>query len=243
MNPLSEDEWDEIVSGIEECPSYTYTDDLRTGCYLPVSTQHIISVLFNTTLNNKTVRNTFLKRLIRFVRPPPLNWKVEKSGNQFNITWYPPEVIAQDEWEYIINYTKCGQLKSPIILKEKTSHELDRVPHCSYSMAIKAKYGEKGETPWTDQQYFEADSGFSPLVFLAITVPLVVATLTVLTVMCYQKNKDTIFPKVPEPRDLLSDICDNNNKTALCNFQAMAVEEDNCKIALVVEPKINKPDW
>lgn len=33
----------------------------------------------------------------------------------------------------------------------------------------------------------EADSGFSPLVFLAITVPLVVATLTVLTVMCYQK--------------------------------------------------------
>lgn len=44
--------------------------------------------------------------------------------------------------------------QSPIILKEKTSHELDRVPHCSYSMAIKAKYGEKGETPWTDQQYF-----------------------------------------------------------------------------------------
>lgn len=32
-------------------------------------------------------------------------------------------------------------------------------------------------------------------------------------------------------------------QTALCNFQAMAVEEDNCKIALVVEPKINKPDW
>lgn len=32
-------------------------------------------------------------------------------------------------------------------------------------------------------------------------------------------------------------------QTALCNFQAMAVEEDNCKIALVVEPKISKPDW
>lgn len=239
----SEDEWDAIVIGIEECPSYTYTDGLRTGCYLPVNTQHIISVLFNTTLNNKTVRNTFLKHLIRFVRPPPLNWKVKKSGNQFNITWYPPEVIAQDEWEYIINYTECGQRKSLITLKEKTSHELDRVPHCNYSIAIKAKYGEKGETPWTNEQYFEADSGFSPLVFLAITIPLVVATLTVLTVMCYQKNKDTIFPKVPEPRDLLSDICDNNNKTVLCNFQAMAVEEDNCKIALVVEPKINKPDW
>lgn len=33
----------------------------------------------------------------------------------------------------------------------------------------------------------EADSGFSPLVILAITIPLVVATLTVLAVMCYQK--------------------------------------------------------
>ncbi|XP_063321887.1 interleukin-13 receptor subunit alpha-1 [Pelmatolapia mariae] len=239
----SEDEWNDIVSGIEECPSYTYTDGLRTGCYLPVSIQHSIWVLFNTTLNNKTVRNTFPKDLIYFVRPPPLNWKVKKSGNQFNITWYPPEVIAQDEWEYIINYTECGQLKSPIKQKEKTSYQLDRVPHCNYSMAIKAESDKKGETPWTDQQYFEADSGFSPLVFLAITIPLVVATLTVLTVMCYQKNKDTIFPKVPEPRDLLSDICDNNNKTALCNFHAMAVEEDNCKIALVVEPKISKPDW
>lgn len=238
----SEDEWNSIVSGIEECSSCT-ADGLRIVCNLPVSIQHSIRVLFNTTLNNKTVRNTFHKRLIRFVRPPPLNWKVKKSGNQFNITWYPPEVIAQDEWEYIINYTECGQLKSPIIQKEKTSYQLQRVPQCNYSMAIKAKYGEKGETPWTDQQYFEADSGFSPLVFLAITIPLVVATLTVLTVMCYQKNKDTIFPKVPQPRDLLSDICDNNNKTALCNFHAMAVEEDNCKIALVVEPQISKPDW
>ncbi|XP_006802668.1 interleukin-13 receptor subunit alpha-1 isoform X2 [Neolamprologus brichardi] len=231
----SEIEWNGIVSGIEECPSYTYTDGLRTGCYLPVSIQHSLSVLFNTTLNNKTVRNTFSKDLFRFVRPPPLNWKVKKSGNQFNITWDSPEVIAEDEWEYIINYTECGQLKRPIILKEKTSYQLLRLPHCSYSMAIKAKYRENGETPWTDHQYFEADSGFSPLVILAITIPLVVATLTVLTVICYQK--------VPEPRDLLSDICDNNNKTALCNFQAMGVEEDNCKIALVVEPKISKPDW
>lgn len=227
-----------IVSGVEECPLYTYTDGLRTGCYLPVSIQHSIKVLFKTTLNNKTVRNTFLKHLIHFVRPPPLNWKVKKSGNQFNITWYPPEVLALDEWEYIINYTECGQVKSLTIQKD-TLHELRRVSHCSYSMAIKAKSGTKGETPWTDQQYFDADSSFSPLVFLAIIIPLVVATLTVVTVMCYQKNKDTIFPKVPEPRDLLSDICDNNNKTALCNFHAMTMEEDNCKIALVVEPQIS----
>lgn len=26
------------------------------------------------------------------------------------------------------------------------------------------------------------------------------------------RNKDIIFPRVPEPRDFLSDISDNNNK-------------------------------
>lgn len=27
-----------------------------------------------------------------------------------------------------------------------------------------------------------------------------------------RRNKDVIFPEVPEPRDLISDISDNNNK-------------------------------
>lgn len=41
----------------------------------------------------------------------------------------------------------------------------------------------------------------------------------------------------------LSTSSSSSFQTALCNFHAMAVEEDNCKIALVVEPQISKPDW
>ncbi|XP_030578486.1 uncharacterized protein LOC115775118 [Archocentrus centrarchus] len=226
---------------IKECSSYIYTDGMKTGCFLPVTSKHSINILFNATLNNKTVRNTFCRDLIKFVRPPPLTWRVEKIGDGFNISWDAPEVLDLDQWTFIINYTRCNEDKI-IIKRAVTSLQLSRASHCKYSMAIKAESGENGETPWSDKKYFDADAGSYVLVCLAVIIPLVIATLTVLTVMCYQKNKANIFPKVPEPRDLLSDICENNNKITLCNFKVPPMEEDSCKIALVIDPQISKPD-
>lgn len=212
---------------------------MKTGCYLPVTSQHSIDILFNATLNSRTVRNVFYRDLIKFVRPPPLNWRVEKRGDEFNISWDAPKVLELDQWTFIINYTTCN-IPKMISIRGVTSLQLSRASHCKYSMAIKAESGDNGETPWSDRKYF--DAGSYVLVCLAVIIPLVIAILTVLAVMCYQKNKANIFPKVPEPRDLLSDICDNNNKITLCNFKVPPVEEDSCKIALVIDPQISKPD-
>ncbi|KAA8582426.1 hypothetical protein FQN60_006483 [Etheostoma spectabile] len=72
--------------------------------------------------------------------------------------------------------------------------------------------------------------------YAAAIVPLMFAGLAVLGFVCFRKHKEHIFPKVPEPRDLVSDIFDNNNKSTVCNLYIPAEEEDNCKITLVEEP-------
>lgn len=99
----------------------------------------------------------------------------------------------------------------------------------------------------------DADAEPNAVVFAAIIIPLVFASLAILTFVCCRKyvhsspsfflkiiclfpigcgvlfilfysnfvelslfrNKDHIFPKVPQPRDFLSDIYDNNNKVTL----------------------------
>lgn len=86
----------------------------------------------------------------------------------------------------------------------------------------------------------DADTDPYAFVYAAIIIPLMCAGLAALTFVCYRKyvtsfcidfschlvciwyltlalyrNKDNILPKIPKPRDLLSDISDNNNKVTV----------------------------
>lgn len=93
-----------------------------------------------------------------------------------------------------------------------------------------------------------ADADADPDVFVlaAVIVPLACAGLAVLALVCcirsvffvcfflnltsfvssfatdihfyFCRNKDYIFPPIPKPRDLLSDISDNNNKVIVATF-------------------------
>ncbi|XP_044197055.1 uncharacterized protein LOC122973535 isoform X2 [Thunnus albacares] len=221
---------------LQECPSYTYTDGNRTGCDLQMKPIHAIMMVFNGTLNNKLVRNTFRIGDVT-VRPPPLNWTVVEVGDAFNISWIPPDVIKLDDWSFIINYTECDENKS-VTIKGQTSHQLPRVAHCQYHMAIKAVY-EKYGTEWSDKKYFGADPD-AVVYVVFILIPLMFAGLAVLAFVCCRRNKESIFPKVPEPRDLLSDISDNNNKITVRNLYVPAKEEEDCKITLVIDPQLSK---
>ncbi|KAF1380417.1 hypothetical protein PFLUV_G00163520 [Perca fluviatilis] len=225
---------DPVDSPVLQCSEYRYPDGVRTGFDLKANIFQSIVILINGTLNNamKPLEKIFFSEN---VRPPALNWTVTKTGDQFLISWTPPDIPAT--WTYVINYTECNESKTKEVEKNETSLAL--VPHCPYSIKIKATCSG-GWTPWSDVKYF--DVGTSPWVYAGIVVPLVFAGLAVLVFVCFRKNKERIFPKVPQPRDLISDIYDNNNKSTVCNLYIPAKEEDNCKITLVEEPQINKLD-
>ncbi|GLD72527.1 uncharacterized protein AKAME5_002385200 [Lates japonicus] len=139
-----------------------------------------------------------------------------------------------------LNYTACnGHVEKDE--HSLTSMQLDVIPHCKYCMTIKAKYRDLGSTALSDEKCFDAETDPIALVYAAIIIPLIFAGLATLTFVCCKRNKEHIFPKVPQPRDLLSDISDNNNKSTVYNLYIPAEEEENCKITLVMDPQINKP--
>ncbi|XP_076580649.1 interleukin-13 receptor subunit alpha-1 isoform X1 [Chaetodon auriga] len=217
---------------LQACPSYSYSDGVRTGCDLQASITHDISIVFNGTRNNKLVRNTFKKELKG--KPLALNWKVTKTADKFLIKWSPPDIADLSEWKFFINYTECNEMKVKTA-ERVASTELVLVPRCQYRMKIKAELITTKESgQWSDEEYFDADPNV--MVYVAVIIPLIFAGLAALTLVCCRMNKDTIFPKVPEPRDLLSSIADNNNKSTVRNLYIPVEEEDNCKITVVIEP-------
>ncbi|XP_073331448.1 interleukin-13 receptor subunit alpha-2-like [Pagrus major] len=227
---------DDSDTPLQACSAYSYTaDGRRTGCDLQADINHDIQILFNGTLNNRTVRNTYTRMLKCYAKPLPLKWTVIKAGDKFNISWIPPDFGELSHWKFTIKHTACS--KTTFFDRIDTSTELNVVPHCEQCLAIKVERKVTGgESEWSDEQCFDSEP--NALVYAAIIIPLMFAVLAVLTFACCKKNKDIIFPKVPEPRDFLSDISDNNNKITVRNLCIPA--EEDCKITLVIDPLNNK---
>ncbi|XP_049923041.1 uncharacterized protein LOC126404091 [Epinephelus moara] len=233
---------------IEECPLYHFNEGVKTGCDLDAGIQNDIHISFSGTLNNMLARNTFKIQLIDNVRHPALKWTVTKTGNKFNMRWAPPAIRGPD-WMFELKYTKCNETQT-LEIKEETSFELLADPNCPYSMAIRAvakTYRENSDNrrkiPWSEVKHFGADTVPNGWLYAAIIIPVMFGVLAVLMFVCFKKNKENIFPKVPEPRDLLTDISDNNNKYNVRNLYIQAEEEETCKITLLVDPLNSKPDF
>ncbi|XP_060887067.1 granulocyte-macrophage colony-stimulating factor receptor subunit alpha-like [Labrus mixtus] len=228
-------QWTPLV----ECSAYRDVGGIRTGCDLQAKPTQTLFMLLNGTLDNEPVRNTFKKRLLNFVRPPALNWTVIKAENDFIINWIPPDVFPLNS-EFYIQYTECGKLKPQRSANGVTSLKLPRLSHCQYGISIQAKTDEN-ETPWTEEKYFSADTDPNAILYAVVIIPLMCAGLAVLAVVCCRKNKEALFPKIPEPRDLISEIfSNNNNKSVIHKLYIPAEEEENCKITLVMDPQTDK---
>ncbi|XP_028330379.1 interleukin-13 receptor subunit alpha-2-like isoform X2 [Gouania willdenowi] len=137
-----------------ECSSYIYNESMKTGCEIQATENHIIYILFNGTLNNKPVRNTFLRKPKDDVRLPPLKLTATKNGNEINMNWNKPNILPKD-WIFKINYTECDVLKS-ISVKGETAYVLESVSHCQYNISIRAQ-SKSGKAPWSDWKYFDAE--------------------------------------------------------------------------------------
>uniref|UniRef100_UPI0037E77CD8 interleukin-13 receptor subunit alpha-1 n=1 Tax=Semicossyphus pulcher TaxID=241346 RepID=UPI0037E77CD8 len=224
---------------VKECSLYKFQGDVKNGCSLKAKIPQSILVLVNGTVNNKLVRNTFRKTL-KCVRLPALDWNVTKTKDNFIINWMPPDIINLSEWKFTIEYHECNKIKKKFV-DGKTTEKLDRLSHCSYKMTIQGTTGDNGKTELSEAVYFDADPDQpNALVYAAIIIPLMFVCLAAFAFVCCRKNKENIFPKIPVPRDLLSDISDNNNKSTVHNLYVPAEEEENCKITLVMDPQTDK---
>ncbi|XP_078137854.1 interleukin-13 receptor subunit alpha-1-like [Centroberyx gerrardi] len=226
----------------EKCSDYVYKDGVKTGCRLHTDTAlRSVYMLFNGTLNNTSVKNTVWIKADDCVYPPALNWTVIKAKNQFNISWTPPDIFDPSTWWYTLKYTECGVEKKSEPQEGGTSMTLEYRSHCAYNISIKATKNSCG-TPWSKEEYFGTsvtdpvvDQEEGPVIYAAIIIPLMFTALAALTFVCIRKHKDKIFPKVPEPRDLLRDIFDSNNDTNPVGQLYVPAQEEDCKITLVVD--------
>lgn len=224
---------------LRECPHYT---ERRSGCDLPVKTRlsrHDLSVLpvnllLNGTLYNRTIRNIHHITSLK-MKLPPLDWTVTDYKEKFIINWTLPPFDLN--WIYLINYTACD---NTWVRREKPEppFELKREANCSYRFSMRALVDvggeEKGGTEWTTEKRFGAVSDPNLAVLAAVLVPLVLAVLVVLTLFWCWRNKDRIWPKVPQPNpNILQDLLNNNNKTS---FHSPRVDEE-CVVTLVIDPK------
>ncbi|XP_054592388.1 interleukin-13 receptor subunit alpha-1 isoform X2 [Nothobranchius furzeri] len=233
---LAKEFGDEPPAELQECSSYMSSGGVRTGCTLQASLSHAIHIVLHSTINSTLIRNTFTKRTIYNVRPPPLVWNVTESKHTLAISWSPPDMLDLSEWDFVINYTFCDEYQS-IKYKDVLSALINRVPECRYCISINAE-SNKGQTP-ARETCVEANED-SLLVYAATTVPLLFAFLTVVAFVCCWKNQDKIFPKVLSPHDLLSDICENKDESSLCKLYVPAEEEANCTITLVADTRTNR---
>ncbi|XP_070710372.1 uncharacterized protein [Pempheris klunzingeri] len=233
---------DSSPADLQECSWYSHNSSSRAGCDLQAVSTDDIEVSFKGTLNNtavttKSVRTEFT------LRPPALTWTVTKTRDAFNISWILPDAAPVDTWKVIINYTECGK---PVEGKHTepgaTTYSLIRVSRCQYAITIKAENEgrKKEQTPLSSVKYFDAESDPNAAMYAIIIIPLMLAGLTALAVVCCRKIKEHIFPEVPKPLDLLSDISENNNTCIAPNLYVVAEEGDSCKITLVTDPQIEK---
>ncbi|KAM9834654.1 interleukin-13 receptor subunit alpha-1 [Syngnathus typhle] len=220
------------VMSLSECPHYTLTNGMRTGCCLKSKAQESILMLFNATLNGGLVKNTFQEKPV-LVTPHPLNWSVSKVPGYFNVSWTPPDVFGLPQWKFVINYTECDKEKTQMV-QEVTWLLLGRVSHCQYRMTLRA-CSPRGDSEWSEIKYFEADHDADAVLYAAIVIiPLLCAGLASLACVCFRRNREVMFSNVPQPRDFLSDI-HNNKSDRLFSFNFLEKEEEECQISVVTE--------
>ncbi|XP_034531969.1 interleukin-13 receptor subunit alpha-1 [Notolabrus celidotus] len=221
----------------QECQPYKDPGGIRTGCDLLAKTTQSMIIIITGTLDSKPFRNTFSRKL--HVKPPALTWTVTKTKKEFIIKWIPPEVLDLSDWKFVVNYTECNELKPEKEIPGETSLKLPMVSRCQYQMSIRAVADGRGETPWTEEKYFDADTDPYRMIYAAVIIPLIFAGLAAFAFVFCRKNKEHIFPEIPEPKFLITDIYNNNNNK-IHNLCIPEEEEDNCEITLVVDPQTDK---
>ncbi|XP_027894672.1 interleukin-13 receptor subunit alpha-1 [Xiphophorus couchianus] len=221
---------------LRECSSYSYTGGVKSGCDLNATTIMSIKMLFNATVNNKVVRNTFHLDELK-VKPAALEWTVKENKSNFTISWTPPDMLGLDSWTFEIDYTVNGK-EQKTLSAFGHSYTLERDPSCRYCMKIQAK-SKFGDSPPTDEKCFGPDRG-SFSVYVIIFALLVI--LAAISIACLLRYKKHIFPKIPVPSNFFKDVIENNNESLFRKLYVPPEEQENCTVTVVKNAQTTKPD-
>ncbi|PWA14805.1 hypothetical protein CCH79_00014516 [Gambusia affinis] len=232
---------DQFVDGpptvtLQECSSYSYTGGVKSGCDLDTTARMSIMILFNATVNNEVVWNTFHLDELK-VKPVAPDWTVKENKDNFNISWTPPDVLDLSSWTFKINYTVCGKEERPLSASGH-SYRLERSPSCRYCMKIQA-ISDRGNSPETDEKCFDPDrASFSAY----IVIVALLVTLAGISIACLLRNKKRIFPKIPVPSNFFKDVMENNNESFFRKLYVPPEEQENCTVTVVKDAQTIKPD-
>ncbi|XP_034021012.1 uncharacterized protein LOC117505461 [Thalassophryne amazonica] len=224
----------------QECSSYVSIDTRSTMCDMQRNYRQ--SMPIKLKWNETVIKNPTIPAL-SIMSPPPMNWTYIVKGNRANIMWTPPDFGDDQLFTYTLSYTHCGE-KTEITHLTNVTYQLTLDSACNYCMVIKPVYQYLGgKTYWSDEKCFGvnitvADGESKLKTYVIVFISVVSALLAALTFLCLWKNKDKIFPKIPEPRDYFTDVL-NNNKMTVVDWCMPVEEEENCKISLVADHKVD----
>ncbi|KAM8881558.1 uncharacterized protein ACB058_001715 [Synchiropus picturatus] len=196
---------------------------MKIGCSLPPVVQYL-RILLNSTGEEGAIRNTFLLPLLP-VSLPRLKMTIIEHKNELIINWTAPEALNLIYWTFNINYTECNQVKTKHV-KNTLSSKIIRVSDCRYLLSIRAE-SDRGNSQWSMPEHIAALSDFNPSVYFVV-IPIALSALMVVALVCCSKYQDIIFPKVPEPKNLLV-----NNGNKVCNLLTPAEEEQSCDVIII----------
>ncbi|XP_015253359.1 PREDICTED: interleukin-13 receptor subunit alpha-1-like [Cyprinodon variegatus] len=218
--------YEDRIEEMQECTSYIYNGSVKSGCDLKASSNAVIEIVFNATLNNTLVRNTFLEDHFK-LKPPPPEVNVTKTESEFKISWNDPGELGLNTFK-LNSY--CNDVKEEFIIEERRWETVKRDRNCRYCFSVQAQ--DIDNSPESEQKCFDADSNVDPSLLACGLAVVLIVILAVLFFLWFQRKKETIFPKVPAPRDYLSDIS-NNSQSSFRKLFIEAEEEENCKVTLV----------
>ncbi|KAG7256487.1 hypothetical protein CRUP_027225 [Coryphaenoides rupestris] len=193
-----------------ECPEYQRdADGAVTGCVLPSKLQSHFFFAFNgTDARGNPARNTF-----------------ERTPYQ-NL----------GDWKYIINYIKCGEHMPDLEITNGTTSLDFQLNGCAINISMMAKWGIYHTAPGPVMSFGKDPNPNTPKLLAGILIPVALAAMLLLAMVCFRRNKDAIFPAVPKPADFLPDMMSSNKALNTMTMYEPAQEEEPEIVTLIVDP-------
>lgn len=160
--------------------------------------------LFNGTYNGTVVNNTFRDESAnQYVRLKKPQLTVQRIGDSLIFQTNASDLDEFEEscYDYNYTYSVCG--KESLFSKRinKTTQQYD--PSCKYRARVQIHFsnncGQGFSEMSNEVEYGENSNPNTPALLALIIIPLMVSCCLIVSLVLLRRNKDILFPKVPDP--------------------------------------------
>ncbi|KAI4896370.1 hypothetical protein NFI96_023033, partial [Prochilodus magdalenae] len=200
------------------CVSYIYNGPLRTGCHLYGEEFVDDDYFFLVTGTHKGLheQSNFIRDIKNSVRIPAPKLNITVVDRKLHVLSDRPD-FKPSCWHYQFYYKKCNENENNVTVSDNWLN-LEYNEHCQYTFRVQAIYKRCGEggSELSEPVYYGKNSDPSWALKVAMIVaPLVVTCCLIVTLVLFQRHKDYLFPKIPEPSLLFKDVLNGNKEKDL----------------------------